>query len=155
MTSVSVEHIINLIKKEREKIWLSRPEDIRTLKRRLGAAKQNLTTLIYADNDTQSMEKYLYHLRQASKLDGMDLDTLRMLAIKQLEFDHRRADIYYQLNNFAKVLLQAIEALKGIRSVEDYRRLVEELIFYIGKLNFWIDLEIPWNKLSLIFGSHK
>jgi hypothetical protein len=151
MASNRLAKVIHSIRKEREKIWLRRSEDIPTLKKRIGSMKQNFTTVMYADTDTQSMVKYLYHLRETSKLKGVNLDTLKKVAINQLQFDQGRATRYYRLHKTAELLGQAIEALKTVRSVSAYRALIGELLLYLGKLNYWIDLEIPWAKLAKAF----
>lgn len=153
MMSAHLKKVVKMIKTEREKIWLHRPEDIKTLKKRVGPMKQKFTTIIYADNDTQSVVKYLYNLREVSKLAGIDLETLKKVTLMQLQFDQKRATIYYHLGNTAKIFTRTVEAIQEVRSTEDYRDLIGEMLLYIGKLNYWIDLEIPWNKLAITFRS--
>jgi len=151
MATKSFGQVIKMTRKERENIWLRRSEDIATLKRRIGSMKQNFTTVMYADNDTQAMVKYLYNLREVSKMKKADLATLKQAAALMLEFDKRRAIVYYRLNRTAKLLGEAIEALKKVRTVKGYQALIGEVLLYIGRLNYWIDLEIPWSKLAKAF----
>ncbi len=151
MTPVSIDQAIKSIRKERERIWLHRSEDIGTMKKRIGSMKQNFTTVMYADTDTQSMVKYLYNLRETSKIKGAHLGTLKQAAILFLEFDRRRATVYYRLNITAKLLDKFIEALKQVKSAKTYQTLIGEFLLYIGKINYWIDLEIPWNRLAKAF----
>jgi hypothetical protein len=151
MTPTSIDRVIRSIRKERERIWLHRSEDIGTLRKRIGSMKQNFTTIMYADTDTQSLVKYLYNLRETSKMKGVHLGTLKQAAILFLEFDRRRATVYYRLNITAKLLEKVIDAIKGVKSIKTYQTLIGELLLYIGKLNYWIDLEIPWSKLAKAF----
>ena len=109
---------------------------------------QSLTTVMYADTDTQSIAKYLYNLREVSKLSKIDLETLKKTTLVQLQFDQSRSTRYYQLGTATKVLTKTIRALPKVRSMKDYQALIGELLLYIGRLNFWIDLEIPWAKLA-------
>ena len=151
MATEYLKKVIMSIKKEREKIWLHRPDDIRTLKKRIGSMKQNFTTVVYADTDTQSMVKYLYNLRETSKLPKIDLETLKKTTLVQLQFDQSRSTRYYDLKKTAKILKQTIRALPKVKSIKDYQALTGELLLYIGKENYWIDLEIPWKKLASTF----
>ncbi len=151
MATKSFAQGIKMIRKEREKIWLRQSEDIATMKRRIGSMKQNFTTVMYGDTDTQAMVKYLYNLREASKMKRADLTTLKQATALMLEFDRRRAIVYYRLNRTAKLLGEAIEALKKVRTLKGYQALIGEVLLYIGRLNYWIDLEIPWAKLAKAF----
>ncbi len=151
MATKGLAEVIRAIRKERERIWLRKPEDIGSLKRRIGARKQNFTTVMYADTDTQAMVKYLYNLRDASKIKGVDLPTLKRITEIMLGLDQRRAVIYYHLQKTAQLLEMTMDALKRVRTVKGYQSLIGEVLLYIGKLNYWIDLEIPWSRLAKAF----
>ena len=146
MSADSYAAALEVIKTNREQIWLDRPAELAAIRGRLGAMGQNLTTLCFADKDTHSIMKYLHTLRDAAG-EGVDLAALKALARMQLAFDKGRFERYYLAPGIAQVFEAAVTAIDQAADADQFRTAVAELLLYAMRLNFWVDLEIPWPKL--------
>jgi hypothetical protein len=140
-----------MISEKYKEIWLNKPNYLELLKKRMGARNQNLTTLIYAESDTRALVKSLFLLRELCLSEEIDLDTLKKVTTIFLVNDQSRALRYYRMEELAHYLREVIEGLNHVDSIRAYKSLIEEVLFYIGRLNFWIDKEIPWSFLSSVF----
>ena len=147
MSAEKYQEAIAAITAGREKIWLEPPAGLDAIKGRLGAKGQNLTTLIFADKDTHSIMKYLHTLRDAAA-EGVDLDALKNLAVRQFKYDQRRFVNYYRANDIASVFEAAAEGAQAAGDVEEFRALTGELLLYDMRLNYWVDINIPWSELA-------
>jgi len=148
MKSNFLDETIIEIKNEREKIWVDKPEDIKFLRQKKGTKNQNFTIVMYANSDTQAMVKYLFNLLEVSKQNKLDINTIKQITIQFLTFDCRKMKIYYDLINTSLLIDKTIEALKIIKNLEEYKMLIKEFLLFLGKINYWIDLEIPWRDLA-------
>ncbi|MBN2441564.1 MAG: hypothetical protein JXJ04_09455, partial [Spirochaetales bacterium] len=135
------------IQKEREKIWLEKPEDINLLRKKIGTKNQNFTIVMYANSDTQAMVKYLFNFLEASKQRKIDINTMKNITIQILKFDQRKMLVYYNLSRTSLIIEKAISAITKINGINEYKKIIKELLLFIGKINYWIDLEIPWKQL--------
>jgi len=144
-----------MIKGRYKEIWLNRPKDIEALKMRMGTKNQNLTTLIYAEGDTRAFVKYLSSLRELCISEEIDLNTIKKITEIFLRSDQSRAIRYYRMEGFAQFLKEAMEVLQKVSSIQDYKSLIEEVLIYVGRVNFWIDEQIPWSELSSYFLERK
>lgn len=129
-------------------IWNNKPEDIEALKKRMGAKSQNLTPLIYAESDTRALVKCLSYLREISLTEDLDLNTLKTVTNIFLINDQSRALRYYRMEGYARFLEKSVEILKKSNSIREYIEVIEETLIYIGRINFWIDEQIPWASLA-------
>ncbi len=136
-------------------IWNNRPGDVKALKKRRGAKNQKLTPLIYAESDTRALVKCLSYLREVSKTEDLDLNTLKKITLAFLQNDQSRAIRYYRMEGYARFLGQTAEALKNAGSIAAYRETIEEALIYVGRINFWIDEEIPWASLASAFSDDR
>jgi hypothetical protein len=132
-------------------IWNNRPEDVEALKKRIGAKNQKLTPLVYAESDTRALVKCLSYLREVSKTEDLDLNTLKKITRVFFQNDQSRAIRYYRMEGYARFLEKSSEALKNADSISAYREIIEEALIYVGRINFWIDEEIPWASLASAF----
>ena len=135
--------------------WNNRPEDIEALTKRTGAKNQRLTPLIYAESDTRALVKCLSYLREISMTEDLDLNTLKVITSIFLQNDQSRAIRYYQMEGYAQFLEKSRAAVNEANSILEYRQVIEEVLIYAGRLNFWIDREIPWASLASTFSGPK
>jgi hypothetical protein len=143
--------VLRFVARERERIWWTIPSDILRLRGRKGARQQNFTVTMYADGDTRAVGRYLYHLRESSLSDDIDLHTLMQVTLIFLRFDQRRLLRYFELHDAAAVFSRVLHVLPTVHTTSEYRQLIEELLLYVNRLNYWIDLQIPWHKLVTTF----
>jgi hypothetical protein len=135
--------------------WNNRPEDIEALKKRTGAKNQRLTPLIYAESDTRALVKCLSYLREISMTEDLDLNTLKIITSIFLQNDQSRAIRYYRMEGYAQFLEKSRAAVNEANSILEYRQVIEEALIYSGRINFWIDREIPWASLASTFSGPK
>jgi hypothetical protein len=68
-----------------------------------------------------------------------------------LEFHAGLYGGFYQLTDTAEVVRWAKQALSEVETLEDYATLIGELTLYVGRVDYWVDLEIPWAKFGQVF----
>jgi hypothetical protein len=58
---------------------------------------------------------------------------------------------FYQLAGTAEVVRWANDALAEVSTLEDYATLVGELAMYLNRVDYWVDLKIPWATFGRVF----
>ncbi|MGI6096848.1 MAG: hypothetical protein ACOYBM_01840 [Dethiobacteria bacterium] len=145
---MSLNSVISQLEAERKKIWINKPDDIKLMRTRKGARDQNLSIVIYSANDTGVLVEGLGFIRALAKEDYTDLATLVANAKKIMQFYGSRYKRYYSFEVLPNLVNASVEALEEVKTKNDFLRLLEALISYVGKLHYWIDLEIPWAKMT-------
>ena len=139
------------IKAAREAIWLDEPADITRLRTRKGARNQGASAVIYAAMKLGQLVTFLNHLREVARKDGVDLETMKAVAAPLLEFYANTYGGFYQMTDTATVVRLAKAALQDVKSLEEYVALTGELSLYIGRMDYWVDLLIPWAKFGEVY----
>jgi hypothetical protein len=142
--ATTVERLVN----ERKSILLEKPADMKLLKARLGARGQNLSVLIYAAADTGALVECLSSIRATALEESSDLPTLISLTRKAASFWGSRFKRYYHLETLHNLVNEAIAVLDEVKTKEEFITLVQALASYVGKMNYWVDLEIPWGEIT-------
>jgi hypothetical protein len=139
------------IKTAREAIWLNEPADIGRLRTRKGARNQGASALIYAAMKLGQLVVFLNHLRGVARQGGADLRTMKAITVELLEFYAKMYADHYQMADTAAVVRQAKVALQEVETLEKYVVLTGELSLYIGRMDYWVDLLIPWAKFGEVY----
>jgi len=143
------------IKAAREAIWLNEPADISRLRTRKGARNQGASAVLYAAMKLGQLVTFLNHLREVARKGGVDLGTMKAIAGPLLEFYAGTYGGFYQMTDTAQVVRQARAVLQEAKSLEEYAALLGGLSLYIGRMDYWIDLLIPWAKFGEVFEQKK
>ena len=146
-----MEKALEKVRVAREAIWLEEPPDIGRLRGRKGARNQGASAVLYAAIKLATLITFLNHMRGVAKQGKVDLETMKTLTESFLEFHAGLYGGFYQLTNTAQVVRWAKEALSEVKTLEDYATLVGELALYVGRVDYWVDLEIPWAKFGQVF----
>jgi len=144
---MSVRQVIDFIRKERKRIWLIEPDEVKRLLKTTGTFDQTCTVVLYAESETRQMADFLYCLRDAAKREAVMLDSLRATTRNLLDLMAAKWEGSYHLSDTLRVIKEAAFALDKKMNKDDYNALVEELLLYIGRLNFWIEVHIPWYEI--------
>jgi hypothetical protein len=144
---VSAQEVIDFIKKERKKIWLVEPNEVKKLLETTGTFGQTCTVVLYIESETRQMVDFLYCLREAAKQEDVTLDSLRTITRTWLDLTAAKAEGWYHLSDTLRIIKEAASALDRITTKDYYNALLEELLLYIGRLNFWIEMRIPWYEI--------
>jgi hypothetical protein len=139
------------IKTAREIIWLDEPADIARLRTRKGARNQGASAVIYAAMKLGQLVTFLNHLREVARKGGADLGTMKAIADPLLDFYAGTYGGFYQMTDTAAVVRLAKAALQDVKSLEEYVALTGELSLYIGRMDYWVDLLIPWAKFGEVY----
>lgn len=139
------------IKAAREAIWLTEPADIARLRTRKGARKQGASAVIYAAMKLGQLVVFLNHLREMARQGGIDLPTMKAITAPLLESYATQYGGFYQMTDTAAVVRMARAALEDVKSLGDYVALTGELSLYVGRMDYWVDLLIPWAKFGEVY----
>lgn len=132
-------------------VWMSKPKDVGRVRGRLGARDQNFTIISYAESDTRAVVDFLHNMRMTAQQSGVNIPTLAAATINLISFEGSRYTRYYDMVDMPKAMDITVEALKEVKTPEEFLAVVEAFDAYIGKVNYWLDLEIPWEELQREF----
>jgi hypothetical protein len=139
------------IRAAREAIWLNEPADIARLRTRKGARSQGASAVLYAAMKLGQLVTFLNHLRGVARQGGVDLGTMKAVTDPLLEFYANTYGGFYQMTDTAGMVRQAKAALREVKTLEEYAALTGELSLYIGRMDYWVDLLIPWAKFGEVY----
>ena len=137
-------HFLEEIKAAREAIWLTEPADIARLKEIKGARNQGASAMLYAAMKLGQLVVFLNHLREVARKGEADLGTMKAIADPLLEFYANTYGSFYRMTDTAGVVRQGRAALSDVKTLEEFVTLAGELSLYIGRMDYWVDLLIPW-----------
>lgn len=136
------------IKAAREAIWLNEPADIARLRTRKGARNQGASAVLYAAMKLGQLVTFLNHLRGVARKGGVDLGTMKSITAPLLDFYADTYGGFYRMTDTAEVVRLAKAALQTVKTLDEYVALTGEISLYIGRMDYWVDLLIPWAKLG-------
>ena len=139
------------IKAAREAIWWDEPAEVKRLPSIKGARRQGASTVLFAATKLATLITFLNHMRGIARQSAVDLATMKAVTEPYLEFHAGVYCNFYQFANTARVVRQAREALGEAETMEEYAAVVEELAIYLNRIDYWVDLKIPWAKFGQIF----
>ncbi len=144
-------HTLEEIKAAREAIWLTEPADIARLKKVKGARNQGASAVIYAAMKLGQFVVLLNHLREVARNGGVDLGTMKAIADPMLEFYASTYGGFYQMTDTAAVVRKGRSALADVKGLDEFVALTGELSLYVGRMDYWVDLLIPWAKFGEVY----
>ena len=121
------------------------PEEVRAMTDRTGAL-QPASGVIYAEADTRNFHEMLFVIHGALRDQAEPSDQLIDLIRRMIEYYTARFRGWYGLEDLAA----RIEALWADPSEDgnDWPAKIESLMILVGRVNFWIDLQIPWQRFK-------
>lgn len=140
--------LLERIKAAREAIWLSEPADIARLKMRKGARNQGASAMLYAAMKLGQLVTFLNHMRGVARRSGVDLGTMKAITDPLLDFYADTYGGFYRMADTAEVVRLAKAAMREVKTLDEYVALTGELSLYIGRMDYWVDLLIPWAKFG-------
>jgi hypothetical protein len=146
-----VENTLNKIRAAREAIWFMEPEEVTRLVHIKATDNQAASTVLYATTKLATLVTFLNHMRGLAKVGRVDLDTMVIVTVPYLDFHAGVFGNFYKLAGTAQVVRWASEALPKVRSLGEYTALMEELAIYLNRIDYWIDLKIPWAAFGRTF----
>jgi hypothetical protein len=139
------------IQAAREKIWHEEPLEVQRLSSRKAARGQAATTLLSATTKLATLIAFLNHMRAIAREGGVDLETMQAVAVPYVHFHAGVIGGFYKLDETARIIRLAGEALADVHSLDEFAALVGELSIYLNRIDYWIDLHIPWAAFGHVF----
>jgi hypothetical protein len=139
------------IRTARRAIWTEEPAEVNRLPGIKGAWNQGASTILFAATKLATLITFLNHMRGLARQGGVDLETMKTVAGPYLEFHAAVFGNHYQLAQTAQVVRWAQAALPEVKTLEDYATLIEELAIYLNRVDYWVDLKIPWARFGQVF----
>jgi hypothetical protein len=135
---------IDEIKSAREAIWHEEPAEIARLPDIKAAWDQGASTVLFAATKLATLITFLNHVRDVARAGGVDLATLKAVTGPYLAFHAGVYGNFYRLATVARTVRLAEEALAGVSSLDEFSALIGELAIYLNRVDYWVDLHIPW-----------
>lgn len=128
-------------------IWLETPGEITDLIQRPGVMRP-VGPLLYAETDTHAFHEYLSaSLRLLPDRDEA-LGLFKTLFLSHLAEFHTKLDGWYLLPNSASVISEYAKRLDAAQGPHAFQGLLENLMLFVGRLNYWFDALVPWNDFN-------
>jgi hypothetical protein len=146
-----MQEVLDRIKAARQTIWWEEPAEVKKLSSIKGAWNQGASTVLFAATKLATLITFLNHMRGLAKRGGVDLETMKAVTEPYLEFHAGVYGNFYQFADTAQVVRWAKEALSEVTTLEDYATLIGELSIYLNRMDYWVDIKIPWAKFGRAF----
>ncbi|TPE47718.1 hypothetical protein [Amaricoccus solimangrovi] len=146
---MTVEEAIARFEAEREKIWMSSPEDVTALgqgivPRRTGARGQYLSTIIFAEGEARTFaDEMLWGIIRVCEDTTADLATLQALIDQIIGYKASFFD-FVSLPSAAEMTRLYVEAAKLCETTDELARLSHAALGYANRLHMWVDYILPW-----------
>lgn len=147
MTTVS--EAIAALDAERERIWLTCPEEIERLgqghvPRRTGSHGQYFTTLMFAEGESRTLsDELLWGLIEIGQKTDFDLRTVVLIVDQIVSYKAAFFD-FVGMPEAGKFLQLYVEGARAATSQEEFLQLTRAAITYVNKVHMWVDAVFPW-----------
>lgn len=149
---MSVKSTIDEIRRITDKIWRVEPEEIRKCLDVDATYYQHLMTGDFVECETRQMVDELYIIRISANRNDVNLGSLKAIMSVLLSFYETKWDKgedWFKKGSLTnKVLHESKAIVDKVESKDEFKDLVEAILLFIGKVNFWIDARIPWAELT-------
>lgn len=141
---------IKKLEEERDRMWSSEPDDLKKLKTIKGAYYQYSPNKLYAESETRECVDYLWNLRTLVRDPKQNFEHLKPVLSGMLEFKADKWIRWYKLEKTPALMRQAAGAVQDLQSREEMVELLNWLLQYMNRFNFWLDTTIPWLAISSV-----
>jgi hypothetical protein len=144
-----VADVIAELDTEREKIWLTCPQEITDMgkgimPRRTGSHGQYLTTLMFAESEARTLsDEFLWGIIELSEAEQMDLRTLQLLTKQIVGYKAAFFD-FVGMPQAGSVVARYVQAAQSAADLDEFLALTRAAISYVNKVHMWVDAVFPW-----------
>jgi hypothetical protein len=146
-----MQEAINKIRTARQAIWTEEPTETKRLPDIKGAWDQGASTVLFAATKLATLITFLNHMRGMARQGEVNLETMKAVTEPYLEFHAGVYGNHYQFADTAQVVRLAKEALSQATTLEEYVTVIEEVAIYLNRIDYWVDLKIPWAEFGQTF----
>lgn len=137
------------IRLNRVRIWRKPSSEIRGLARRKGTL-QPAGHILCVESETRILHDILWTLYQPVLKNPDALKWARPAAMELLTHFSKRMLGWYQLEEISKCMASARDLISIASKAADYLAVMEETMLYVGRVNMWVDLLIPWYDINRV-----
>ena len=144
-------NIVEEVRRKRETIWVNEPQEVQaSFLTAKGSGDSTFFPCLYGDFEARACHHALYTLRQTLRAGGVDFPTIKLLTKNSLQnyLPYLRWPGLYDSEKFIE---SVAEALSATETEHEFIELLEELALYVGRMNYWIDQNMPWYELIQAF----
>lgn len=146
---MTVDEAIARFEAEREKIWMTSPEDVTALgqgivPRNTGARGQYLSTIIFAEGEARTFaDEMLWGIIRVCEDTEADLKTLQAVIDQIIGYKASFFD-FVSLPSAAEMTRLYVETAKVCETTDELARLSHAALGYANRLHMWVDYILPW-----------
>lgn len=137
------------IRISREQIWMKPSSEIRGIAKRKGTL-QPAGHILCVESETRILHDMLWTFYQPVLRDSNALTWARPATVELLSHFSKRMSGWYQLEEISKGLTSARDLISSANTAADYLAVMEETMLYVGRVNMWVDLLVPWYDINRV-----
>ena len=140
---------IRAVRINRERAWTKPPSEIRGLLKRKGTL-QPAGHILCVESETRILHDILWTLYQAVLKNSDALTWTKPATVELLTHFSKRMWGWYQLEEASKYIASARDLAGNANTAAEYLAVMEEVMLYVGRVNMWVDLLIPWYDVNRV-----
>ena len=143
-----MEKVTKRVLEKRQSIWEKEPGEIReALKKSRGTFGQSFFPALYATEGSRNMHLAFLTFRTALLNPECDFRTMKLIVENFMTSAVPVTFLWSGMPETGEFLQDVAKEIGPIETREELRMLFEELILYVGRLNYWLDAAMPWYPL--------
>lgn len=137
------------------RMWTSPPRDVERALSRTGHNDYHFSPTFMIAEELRVLADEFWFIREAIRGKNLDAATAGKLINALLTPRVKRLESWYLMRDAPQVFAEASELCLQTKSLQDLQAMLEAIVVYIGRLQWWFDLAIPWDDLSGLFEQRK
>lgn len=151
MKEYSVQEAEAVLDRATKDIWLEQPEDIRRMLRRNVEIEKNFSVWVSCNGRIDNFNAILYSwYTQMERGDG-DVRFWQSLLSFEMDRYSQLMRNQYDMVDAAHILEVCARGYAGAETMDQLLALTRSALFYVAQLAYWVDMSIPWDKISTAF----
>lgn len=148
---MTAENLARIIEEKIDVIWNTKPKEVdQALAKTRGTYGQSFFPAIYAESTTRDLVSTLMSMRDAAKREDTDSNTLKILFVKLLDMPLAYCE-WCGLDDTINLLQRVCAEIEKVNSKEGLVTMLELLVIYFNRLNYWIDENVPWFEILSVY----
>ena len=143
--------IVTDIRKEYEKLWEGRPEEISAIFQRNRENGKHFSVWVNAYVSAEDLCSQLYKVAQWAENAQGHFPTVKMFAVSALQSGAGSFNVSYGMKDFSALLAKTARSVNQTTDWSDLREIVRAIHLYCVRMWYYIDGVAPWAKMSAYF----
>jgi len=145
--------LVKKVRTKREEIWVNEPKEVvNAFLTSKGTGESSFFPCLYADFEVRGCHHVLCTIRQTTINEEIDFETIKKMT-KNFLITYLPYLNWPKLHDSEGFFKEISGEVMGIKSINEFVEFLEELIFYVGRLNYWLDQSMPWYEIVQAYDS--